>query len=209
MLQSMEVLISSESNEWYTPPEYIEAVKKVLGKIGLDPASHPIPQRWIQADRYFTESDDGLSQVWECDTLFLNPPYGKTRNRSNQGIWANCLVDTMRYGCVKAGAIMLTKTVPGYDWWDDLFNGLWDGPVCITRGRIPFIKPEWVTIKPHGWYNITIPKSRITSRGKEVHADWRSKAASCFWYWGKRPELFERVFSKIGRVIMPDSWMVI
>jgi hypothetical protein len=48
--------------ERYTPAEYIEAARKVLGGIDLDPATSPQAQRVVQATRYFTEKDDGLVQ---------------------------------------------------------------------------------------------------------------------------------------------------
>ena len=69
-------LLSSKSNEWYTPPELIELVRVVLGTIELDPASGPTAQGWIQATQFYTIQDDGLNQVWK-GKVFLNPPYGR------------------------------------------------------------------------------------------------------------------------------------
>jgi hypothetical protein len=34
-----QLLNSSASAEWFTPPHYIKAVREVLGRIDLDPAS--------------------------------------------------------------------------------------------------------------------------------------------------------------------------
>src|SRR5678815_2193565 len=88
--QPMKVLTSHESVEWLTPPFYIDLVRKVLGKIDLDPASHPISQRWIKAD--FTMMGppgiDGLEHRW-WGKVFCNPPYGKTpAGVSNQALWS-------------------------------------------------------------------------------------------------------------------------
>ena len=183
--QPMQVLTSSESNSWYTPIHVIEMVREVLGEIDLDPASHPVPQRWIQANTYYTEQDDGLKYDWSCYTLFLNPPYGKTGTRSNQDIWAEKLSIACRASKIYSGAILLTKTVPGYKWWDNLFNGGWPGPCSITRDRLSFVRG-----------NVDMLPTDKTGK---------SKAASTFWYYGADPELFNKVFSEIGRVIPPGD----
>jgi hypothetical protein len=176
MKQSMSVLTSSETNEWYTPPLVIRMVKNVFcGNIDLDPASCEYAQRWIQADQWFGKSDDGLSQAWHGN-VFLNPPYGKTGNKSNQDIWARYLLGEYRHGDVRS-AILLTKCVPGYVWWDNMFHD-WPIAVCITRGRIKFVSPS----------------GRVG----------RSKSASCFWYFGDDLLRFEEVFSSMGRIVHPS-----
>ena len=186
MKQSMKILTSSETNEWYTPLWVIEMVKRVIGEIELDPASHPVPQQWIGATKWYSKEQNGLQKAWE-GTVFLNPPYGKTGNRSNQEIWSEKLIQET-YNMQIPRAILLTKTVPGYKWWDNLFNGGWPGPCCITRGRIGFVR----AITPEG--NTTT----LSKKGK-------SKTASTFWYYGADPELFSIMFSEIGRIIPPGG----
>jgi len=194
----MQVLTSSESNKWYTPKPYTDMAREVMGSIDLDPASSPLPQRWIGADVYFTQHDDGLSKPWHVPTdtggrssnVWINPPYGKTGAKSNQEVWADKLISEIKLGHVLQ-AVMLTKTVPGYNWWDRLFNGLWPGPMCITRGRIAFVKAEELEYHYHV-RNKVDPEAAITGM---------SKAASSFWYYGPYPDRFERVFSQVGRVI--------
>jgi site-specific DNA-methyltransferase (adenine-specific) len=185
MKQPMDVLVSSETNEWYTPPEYVEAVREALGGIAFDPASNFLANAIVQAAAYYTADANGLELWWLADTVFLNPPYGKTGNKSNQEIWARKMLLEFALGSFDRG-IMLTKTVPGYKWWDWLFNDV-RPTVCITRDRIPFIKPEW--IQTDG--SIVYPKGQPK----------KSKAASSFWYIGNDDRKFIEVFSKFGRVI--------
>ncbi len=65
-------------NEWYTPQDYIEAARFVLGEIDLDPATHAVAQDWIQAKEFFTEQDDGLTKEWH-GRVWLNPPYSREK----------------------------------------------------------------------------------------------------------------------------------
>lgn len=62
------------SVEHYTPPAVIEAARVVLGGIELDPASSPLAQTHVKAERFFTKEDDGLAQPWKARSVFLNPP---------------------------------------------------------------------------------------------------------------------------------------
>ena len=74
---------SGGTEHWYTPVPHIEAARKVLGGIDLDPASTDEANRTVRAARYFTEDDDGLRQDWSADgarpRVWLNPPYGGAR----------------------------------------------------------------------------------------------------------------------------------
>jgi hypothetical protein len=63
-------------NEHYTPPEYIQAVKNVLGYIGLDPFSCEYANRhFVKAIKYYSKEDSAFDKDWAFNTLFMNPPY--------------------------------------------------------------------------------------------------------------------------------------
>jgi hypothetical protein len=117
-------------NEWHTPPEYIQAARAVMGGIDLDPASHPVAQGTIQAGRFFTHEDDGLTKEWH-GRVFLNPPYGTELI----GLFVDKLVDDYQAGRVTE-AILLTHSYTDTGWW----HVAWESAAlaCFTEGRIKF-----------------------------------------------------------------------
>lgn len=172
--QPVQVTIfSSESKEYYTPLEYIEAAREVMEKIDLDPASCEAAQERIVATACYTVEDDGLSKDW-VGKIWLNPPYGKTGARSNQDIWAQYLISEYEKGNVEE-AILLVRAALGYNWFENLW---YDWTVCFVRERISFIKSDGSN-------------------------DGKSKQGTVFLYLGPKDEKFRDVFGKFGRVIFP------
>lgn len=79
-------LFSSATPEHYTPMEYIDAAREVLGGIDLDPASCAAANRIVQATRFLTVEDDGLSQPWS-GRVYLNPPGDGNRGVLVKEFW--------------------------------------------------------------------------------------------------------------------------
>ncbi|MGL5060758.1 MAG: DNA N-6-adenine-methyltransferase [Microcoleus sp.] len=67
-------LLSSKTNEHYTPIDFLAYVYEFLGHVDLDPCSSPL--KTVMADLHYTAEMDGLSLPW-YGNVFCNPPYGR------------------------------------------------------------------------------------------------------------------------------------
>lgn len=120
--------------ESYTPKEYLASARTVMGVIDLDPASNPMAQENVGADRYFTVDDDGLTQEW-AGNVWMNPPYtARVINR-----FIDKLVDHYEAGEVTQ-AIVLTNNNTDTSWFHQGANAA--AAVCFTAGRINFLKRD-------------------------------------------------------------------
>ena len=121
--------LSSTTFECYTPAEYVEAARTVLGEIDLDPASSAEANETVRAHRYFDADMDGLAQSWS-GRVWLNPPYG----RSLTGSFVGKCVAEYEAGNVSAAVILLNAYGFDADW----FQPLWGHTLCFTDHRIKF-----------------------------------------------------------------------
>jgi len=132
MKQTVKNVLSSDSNEWYTPSQYVEAAREVMGGIDLDPASNELANtRVVKATEYFTLEDDGLKQEWHS-RVWLNPPYGDVGPQ-----FVAKLIEEYEAGNVTQ-AILLVNPRTDTAWFQPLF----DYTLCFTAGRIRFWKQD-------------------------------------------------------------------
>lgn len=118
-----------DGDEWYTPTEYIEAARQLMGGIDLDPASSAEAQEIVKAGAYFTKRDDGLSQPW-MGCVWLNPPYSTPAIK----FFVAKLISEYQIGNVTE-AVILTNNSSDTAWFHDLLSRF---PACFTRGRVQF-----------------------------------------------------------------------
>lgn len=124
--------------EWYTPPAIVDAARKVMGGIDLDPATCEQANAVVQAAQIFTEDDNGLDQEW-LGRVFLNPPFAHPTVKH----FAEKLLESFGGGDVEQ-AVWLSNACVDVGWWHDL-AGI--GIVCFHRGRIKFYGPDG-TLQP-------------------------------------------------------------
>jgi len=75
-------LINQTSNEveYFSPAAIVEAARRTMGGIDLDPASCKQANGVVKATEYFTKDDDGLKQKW-YGRVWVNWPFGRGRNK--------------------------------------------------------------------------------------------------------------------------------
>jgi len=156
----MDVHYSSKTSEWYTPPDILELVTRVLGTISLDPCSNSHDAPNVPAARHFTREDDGLAQSWQTDTLFMNPPYG-----SEIGAWVEKLAGEYEARQVRA-AIALLPARTDTAW----FRRLRDYPRCFVAGRLKFVSPDSGEVNPAPFPSMLVYLGPAPERFAQVFA---------------------------------------
>lgn len=133
VVKKAHVAHNSGNNEWYTPPEFIEAARAVLGGFDLDPASSEIANRTVQAARFFTAEDDGLAQEWPVGSIWMNPPYAQPL----MGQFADRFAAEVRRG---SSGIVLVNNATETAWFQTIAAEC--SAICFPKSRIKFMDPE-------------------------------------------------------------------
>jgi len=132
--KAAHVANNSGENEWYTPPEYIEAARVVLGDIDCDPASSPVANETVKAKAFFTAQDDGLSQEWGR-RVWMNPPYAQPLISQ----FCEALADRLESGEVEL-AVVLVNNATDTVWFHRILALA--AAACFVKRRIHFLDPQ-------------------------------------------------------------------
>lgn len=120
--------------EWYTPKEYVDAARNVMGAIDLDPASSRVAQKTVKATTFYTAKDDGLSKRW-AGKVWMNPPYSSAL----VGKFTGKLAEHVEAGEVRQ-AIVLVNNATDSMWFQSL--AAISTAICFPKGRIRFSDAE-------------------------------------------------------------------
>ena len=118
----MNIHFSSATDMWSTPQEFFDQLDSEFG-FTLDVCS---THENAKCDQHFTESEDGLSQVWD-GVCWMNPPYGRTIGKWMRKAWESSLTG--------ATVVCLVPARTDTAWWHDYAIR---GDVRFLRGRLKF-----------------------------------------------------------------------
>jgi ParB family chromosome partitioning protein len=126
-------------DDWYTPAEYIEAARAVMGAIDLDPASTAVANAIIGAATYYGPDreppfHDGLLHGWH-GRVWMNPPF----SRGSVFPFCDRLAEEVTNGNV-AEACALVNNATETAFFQRMAEAA--SALCFPHGRISFWHPE-------------------------------------------------------------------
>jgi site-specific DNA-methyltransferase (adenine-specific) len=116
---NMKVHYSSKTEEWETPQEMFDKLNKEYN-FTLDPCA---TNANAKCECYFDKYTNGLLHSWKNQTVFMNPPYG----RSIVKWMAKAYEESLQKGTV---VVCLVPSRTDTIWWHQY----------AMRGKITFIK---------------------------------------------------------------------
>ena len=121
-------------NEWYTPPEFIEAARAVMGGIDCDPASSAIANETVKAEKFFTAEQDGRDKEWGR-RVWMNPPYAQPLIAEfSKGISSRYESGKVQEACV------LVNNATETGWFQGMMAVA--AAVAFIKSRVRFLDPE-------------------------------------------------------------------
>lgn len=125
------IAFDSRNDDWYTPSDWLNLARDVLGGIDLDPFSSERANQTVQAKRYFTEEDNAFQQKWKARTVWMNPPY--TRGVVDKAVAK--FLEEYRRGHFEAGLILVNNMTDTL-WYTSMYEDAY--ALCNIKGRISF-----------------------------------------------------------------------
>jgi len=166
--------LKRDSDSWFTPPEYLDSVRRVMGSIDLDPFTSERANEIVRATDIFTIDNSGFENDWKVGEqvrVFMNPPYSAGMcSRS-----VNRFVDQYEAKRFVEG-IVLVNNATDTRWFSALVKSC--TAICFTNHRISFWNAD----------------------RKNVSGNTRGQA---FFYFGSKRVKFRKSFEKHGFVLAP------
>lgn len=127
---------NSGNKEWYTPPEIVKRVRKVLGEIDLDPASSYKANQIVMAKLFFTMDNpsEAFDMPW-YGRVFMNPPYGQP----DIARFTDKFLEELGVGHIRKG-ITLTNNATETKWFQKLAGEC--TAICLPKRRIKYYNED-------------------------------------------------------------------
>ena len=122
---------NSGENEWYTPSNFIELAREVMGSIDLDPASCEQANFTVDASVIYTKENDGLAHDW-FGNVWLNPPYA-------QPLISEFADKVVEQRDNYEQCIVLVNNATETKWFQKISSVA--SAVCFPTGRVRFYDP--------------------------------------------------------------------
>lgn len=122
---SMRVMSSSKSIEWATPLEWFNYLDLEFG-FTLDPCC---THENTKCEQHFTQEEDGLSQSWADQRVFVNPPYGRAIRKWMEKAYT----EARDHGAL---VVCLVPARVDTNWWHDYAMRATE--IRFPKGRIHF-----------------------------------------------------------------------
>ncbi len=122
-----DVMFSSKTDQWETPQNLFNKLNKEFD-FTLDPCAD---ENNHKCKKYYTKEIDGLSQCWEGERVFCNPPYGR-----EIGAWVRkCYLHSKDGDGV---AVMLVPARTDTKWFHEYIYNKPYVEIRFLKGRLKF-----------------------------------------------------------------------
>jgi hypothetical protein len=166
--------VNSLSQHWGTPEKYVRPVKRFFGQIDLDPCSNPYSIVGAKTE-FLLPDRDGLKERWNYYRIYVNPPYGRDRQRGTSiADWLRKCAEARRE--FKSEILALVPVATNTRHWKRYVFGAATGVCFLSDTRLKFLV-----------------------QGK---SGGKGAPMSCAMvYWGQHYKRFFEVFIEYGAVV--------
>ena len=84
--------VANKTVDWYTPAYVVDTLRQCGAHFTLDPCAPVGGVPWLNMPKSYSLHEDGLAQSWACESVWLNPPYGR-----NTPAWLEKLMASMNF----------------------------------------------------------------------------------------------------------------
>ncbi len=136
IIQNIKIvkMFSSKSDEWETPQNLFDKLDSVY-HFTLDPCATDYNHK---CNKYYTLETNGLDKDWNGETVFVNPPYGKSI-----GKWVEKCYQEHLKGTV---IVMLIPSRTDTRWFHKYIYKQPNVSIEFLKGRLKFVNrlfPSW------------------------------------------------------------------